>query len=71
MVEGGWRSIVNKGQQNDISWMKGIENHLELDLFDYSNVKQIIDNADVARLEFVALTRKLVSRCCDGPLLLI
>ncbi|KAF8813999.1 hypothetical protein BYT27DRAFT_7180260 [Phlegmacium glaucopus] len=58
MVEGDWSSVVNKGQQNNVRWMKGIENLLELDLFDYSNVKKIIDDGDVARLEFVALTRE-------------
>ncbi|KAF8801532.1 hypothetical protein BYT27DRAFT_7198051 [Phlegmacium glaucopus] len=58
MVDGDWSSVVNKGRQDDISWMKGIENLLELDLFDYSNVKKIIDDGDVARLEFVALTRE-------------
>jgi hypothetical protein len=68
---GDWSSVVNRGQRNNVSWMKGIENLLELDLFDYSNVKKIIDDADIVRLDFVALTRKFVSRCCDGPLLLI
>jgi len=61
MVERDWSSVVNKGQQDDVSWIKGIENLLELDLFDYSNVKKVIDEVDLVRLEFVALTRKLVS----------
>jgi len=58
---GDWNSVVNKGKQDDANWMKGIENILELDLFDYSNVNKIIDEADFVRLEFIALTRKFVS----------
>jgi hypothetical protein len=59
--EGGWSSIVGKGNYNDISWIKGIENLLELDLFDYSNVGKLIEDANLVRLEFVALTRKFFS----------
>jgi hypothetical protein len=70
MDEEGWSSVVNKGQQNDVSWTKGIENLLELDLFDYSNVKKIIEDVDLERLAFIALTRRSISRCCNGLLLL-
>jgi hypothetical protein len=70
MVEGGWSSVVNKGQKDDVNWTKGIEKLLELDLFDYSNVKKIIEDANLKHLEFIALTRKFVSLCCDSPLLL-
>jgi hypothetical protein len=59
MLEGDWESVVNKGQQNDVSWTKSIENLLELDLFDYSNVKKFIENVDFDYLVFIALTRKL------------
>ena len=59
MLGGDWRSVVNKGQQNDVSWTKGIENLLELDLFDYSNVNKFIENVDFDHLVFIALTRKL------------
>ena len=72
MVKEDWDSIVNKGEKNDVNWMKGIENLLELDLFDYSdsNVKKIIEEGKLEHLEFIALTRKFVSWCCDGLQLL-
>jgi hypothetical protein len=72
MVKGGWHSVVNKGKNNNVNWTKGIENLLELDLFDYSysNVKRIIEDGKLEHLEFIALTRKFISRCCDGPPLL-
>ena len=59
----GWSSIVNKGKQDDVRWTKEIENLLELDLFDYSNVKKILEIGDFDRLAFVALTRKFISWC--------
>jgi hypothetical protein len=70
MVEGGWRSVVNKGEINYVNWTKGIENLLELDLFDYSNVQRIIEDGKLEHLEFIALTCKFVSWCCGCPLLL-
>ena len=59
MVGEGWDGIIGKGKQKDVSWTKGIEDLLELDLFDYSNVQKFIENVDFDHLVFIALTRKL------------
>jgi hypothetical protein len=67
---GDWSNVVDKGQKDNVSWTKGIKNLLELDLFDYSNVKKIINEGKLEHLEFIALTRKFASRCRDGSLLL-
>lgn len=73
-----WENIVGKGRRSDSSWVKGIEDLLELDLFDYLNVKSIIEGIsqahrqsdDIERLRFIALTRRFTSSCCDSlPLL--
>lgn len=65
MSEEGWNRILGKGERHGTDWAKGIEDLLEMDLFDYSAVKVLIDKVNqdprntsfFARLEFIALTR--------------
>jgi hypothetical protein len=60
-----WDDILRKGKQDEISWTKEIQEILEMDLFDHSNVKTIIDELKlnmenfqlIGRLEFLASTR--------------
>jgi hypothetical protein len=59
-VEEGWKSVTSKGQKNNVNWTKGIQHLLKLDLFDYSNVKKIIEDVKLEHLEFITLTCKLV-----------
>lgn len=64
---GSWDTFAEKGQQDGSSWAKGIEHLLELDLFDYSKVKTIIEEVNrgldkkprLDLLSFMALTRRL------------
>lgn len=80
MAEGDWGSIIEKGRRDESDWAKEIENLLELDLFDYSNVGAIIDKfkqgpdntSYLDRLTFIALTRTFTSVGADydcSPLL--
>lgn len=72
MWKGDWHDILRRGRRNEINWAKGMEDILEMDLFDSSpsNVKMVIDqvmgdtkstNPYVVRLEFLASTRTLLS----------
>lgn len=65
----GWRSILEKGRLDDVSWAKPIEDLLELDLFVYSNVKRIIEDATLDELVLISLTRRFITWCCDSLLL--
>jgi hypothetical protein len=59
-----WDDILRKGRQDEISWAKEIEEILEMDLFDHSNVTTIINELElnlenfqlISRLEFLAST---------------
>jgi hypothetical protein len=63
-VKQDWSSILRKGEREGIGWAKEIEEILELDLFDHSNILTIINEIEqdltnplVGRLEFLASTR--------------
>ena len=65
MTKKTWNDILRKGKQDQISWTEKIQDILEMDLFDHSNVKTIIDKLEldmedsqlIRRLEFLASTR--------------
>ena len=65
MTQKTWDDILGMGKQDQISWTKEIQEILEMDLFDHSNVKTIIDELElnmensqlIGRLEFLASTR--------------
>ena len=67
-----WTRLVGIGKQDGFDWARPIEGILEMDLFDLSNVKVIVDevrrdlnNVDfLGRLEFLALTG-MQFRCPD------
>jgi hypothetical protein len=60
-----WSYVLGKGEQKGIAWANGIEDMLELDLFDHSIVNEIIravranmKNSELTgRLKFFASTR--------------
>jgi hypothetical protein len=65
MTRKTWDDILRKGKQDEISWAKEIEEILEMDLFDHSNVTTILNELElnlenfelIGRLEFLASTR--------------
>jgi len=66
MVQIEWSDIVGKGDIRDLAWISKFEHLLELDLFDLSATKDIVeklrgnpDQEDLAeRLKFIALTHE-------------
>ena len=72
MTDIDWTRLVGIGKQDRFDWVRPIEGILEMDLFDLSNVKVIMDevrrdlnNVDfLGRLEFLALTG-MQFRCPD------
>ncbi|KAJ7117544.1 hypothetical protein C8R44DRAFT_626670 [Mycena epipterygia] len=47
-----WEDILEKGNTAEISWIRGLEDILELDLFDLSNMSVLIRNAMSSDTEF-------------------
>jgi hypothetical protein len=64
MTKKGWDAIIRKGHCDRIGWADGLNDLLEMDLFDYSNVDEIMKLARsdmhntlaTGRLEFLAST---------------
>ncbi|KAJ7167522.1 hypothetical protein C8R46DRAFT_1093281 [Mycena filopes] len=59
-----WDDILEKGSRDELSWAEGLKDILELDLFDLSNVRLLIDeatsdgasNSSLVRLRFLSST---------------
>jgi hypothetical protein len=60
-----WGRITEKGRQYGVGWARGIEDILEMDLFDHSNVKTIMEEVkrDVNNLPFINRLEFLASTC--------
>ncbi|KAJ7440547.1 hypothetical protein B0H11DRAFT_2352530, partial [Mycena galericulata] len=59
----GWQDILEKGSRNELSWTDDLRDILEMDLFDLSNTKALInnassDNTSFDRLRFLSTTRE-------------
>jgi hypothetical protein len=59
-----WSLILGKGRRDEVDWANGVENMLELDLFDFSDVAPIINQIKremnlerIGRLKFIASFR--------------